>query len=129
MSDTMVAIAGYEIRVPVHRSHLRSIYSAVRVADELPVMIKTLNAEYPSKHDVARLQREFKIIQRLQGIEGVIRVHALETYGNGNLALVLEPFGHSLAEQIMVRARSPLDRFFKVATSLAETLAGIHELD
>jgi predicted ATPase/class 3 adenylate cyclase len=129
MSDTMVAIAGYEIRVPVHRSHLRSIYSAIRVADDLPVMIKTLNAEYPSKHDVARLQREFKIIQRLQCIEGVIRVHALETYGNGNLALVLEPFGHSLAEQIMARDRGPLDRFFKIATSLAETLAGIHELD
>ncbi|MEH2538398.1 MULTISPECIES: AAA family ATPase [unclassified Bradyrhizobium] len=126
----MVTIAGYEIRAPVHRSHVRSIYSAVRVADHLPVIIKTLNAEYPSKHDVARLQRDFQITQRLQSIEGVIRVYALETYGNGNIALVLEPFGHSLAEEIAARKeRFPLDGFFKIAMSLAETLAGVHELD
>src|SRR5882724_3203034 len=131
MNDTMVVIEGYELRALVHRSHLRSIYSAVRVADCLPVIIKTLNAEYPSKHDVARLQREFKITDRLQSIEGVIRVHALETYGNGNIALVLEPFGHSLAEEIAAREHQsfPLDRFFKIAMSLAETLKGVHELD
>jgi len=39
----MITIAGYEIRAPVHRSHLRSIYSAVRVEDSLPVIIKTLH--------------------------------------------------------------------------------------
>jgi predicted ATPase/class 3 adenylate cyclase len=127
----MITIAGYEIRAPVHRSHLRSIYSAVCVADRLPVIIKTLNAEYPSRHDVAKLRREFQIIQRLQSVDGVIRVHALESYGNGNVALVLEPFGRSLAEQIALRGPRtfPLDRFFKIAMSLAKMLAGVHELD
>ncbi len=127
----MVTIAGYEIGASVHRSRLRSVYAGVRLADGLPVIIKTLNAEYPSKQNVAELRREFQIIQRLQPVEGVIRVHALESYGNGNVAIVLEPFGRSLAEQIATQNRRtfPLDRFFTIAISLAETLARVHEFE
>ena len=114
----------------IDRTCVRSI-AAPRLADGLPVVIKTLNAEYPSKQNVAELRREFQITQRLQPAEGVIRVHALEVYGNGNLAIVLEPFGRSLAEQIAAQShrRFPLDRFFTIALSLAETLARVHELD
>ena len=97
----------------------------------MPVVIKTLNAEYPSKQNVAELRREFQIIQRLQPVEGVIRVHALESYGNGNAAIVLEPFGRSLAEQIAAQSHRtfPLERFFTIAIALAETLARVHEFD
>jgi serine/threonine protein kinase len=127
----MVAIAGYEIGALIHRSHLRSIYSAIRIADRLPVVIKTLNAEYPTKQDVVRLRREYQITERLQSVKGVIRAHALESYGNGNVAIVYEPFGCSLAEQIAKQGRQtfPLNRFFKIAMSLAETLAAVHELN
>src|SRR5256885_6944436 len=110
----MVTIAGYEIGAPLHRSQMRSIYGAERLADGLPVVIKTLNAEYPSRQNVAELRREFHIIQRLQPVESVIRVHALESYRNGNVAVVLEPFGRSLAEQITAQSHRSLslDRFF-----------------
>ncbi len=75
--------------------------------DGLPVAIKTLDAEYPGRIQVAELRREYHIALRLQPVECVIRVHALEAYGNGNLALVLEPFGRSLAEQITTAAPRP----------------------
>src|SRR6266550_4103948 len=131
MDATMVTISGYEIGAPIHRTRLRSVYAAVRLTDGLPVVIKTLNAEYPSKQNVAELRREFQITQRLQPVEGIIRVLALESYGNGNVAIVLEPFGRALAEQIAVQTHRtfPLDRFFTIALSLAETLARVHELD
>jgi predicted ATPase/class 3 adenylate cyclase len=127
----MVRITGYEIGAPLHRSRLRSVYAAVRLADGLPVVIKTLNDEYPSRQNVAELRREFHITQRLQPVETVIRVHALESYGNGNVAMVLEPFGRSLTEEIAERRHRtcPLERFFTIAISLAETLARVHELD
>jgi serine/threonine protein kinase len=127
----MLTIAGYEIGAPVHRSHLRSVCAAVRLADGAPVVIKTLNAEYPSRQNVAELRREFHITQRLQPAEGVIRVHALESHGNGNVAIVLEPFGRSLADEIAARSRRtrPLERFFTIAISLAEALGRVHELE
>ena len=126
-----VALSGYEIGPPIHQSSLRSIYPATRLADGLPVVIKTLNAEYPSRQDAAVLRREFRIIELLQPVEGIIRAHALELHGNGNVAIVLEPFGSSLAEQIAAQNRRTvsLERFFAVAIRVAETLGRMHELD
>jgi predicted ATPase/class 3 adenylate cyclase len=126
-----VTIPGYEIDAAIHRSRLRSVYRATRIVDGLPVVIKTLNAEYPSKQDVAVLRREFHIIGLLQPVEGVIGAHALEAHGNGNFALVLEPFGRSLADHIAAqrgRTFSP-ERFFAIAIAVAEALGRIHELD
>jgi predicted ATPase/class 3 adenylate cyclase/GAF domain-containing protein len=127
----MARIPGYDINSVLHRSTTRSIYAALRLRDGLPVIIKTLNAEYPSRQSVAELRREFQIIHKLQPVENVIRAHALESYGNGNVGLVLERFGSSLAE--LIAETSPrafsLERFFKLAISLAETIARVHELD
>jgi len=80
---------------------------------------------------VAELRREFQIVQRLQPVRGVIRVHALETYGNGNIAIVLESFGRSLANRIAEGGGRtfPLKDFLAIAIAIAETLAGVHELD
>jgi predicted ATPase/class 3 adenylate cyclase len=127
----VATIPGYAIGEIIHQSRFRSIRRAVRIADSLPVVIKMLDAEYPSRQNVAELRREFHIIQRLQSVKSVIRAHGLEIYGNGNVAMVLEPFGHSLANQVAAEGRRtlPLDRFFPVAIALADTLAGVHEFD
>jgi predicted ATPase/class 3 adenylate cyclase len=127
----MLTIAGYDISALTHRSRLHSVYAAARLSDGLPVVIKTLNAEYPSKQSVARLRHEFEIIQRLQPVEGVIRVHAFESYDNGNVAIVLAPFGRSLAERIAVATNQhcPLKQFFTIAISLARTLGEVHALN
>jgi serine/threonine protein kinase len=124
-------IPGYEIDEAVHRSGLRSIYRATRRSDRLPVVIKTLDAEYPSRQHVAELRREFNIIRRLQPVESVIRVHTLESYGNGNVAIVLEPFGRSLAEQIVAERRRtlPLARVFSFAIAVVDALGQVHEYD
>ena len=123
-------IPGYEIDEAVHRSGLRSIYRATRRSDHLPVIIKTLDAEYPSRQHVAELRREFNIIRRLQPVESVIRVHTLESYGNGNVAIVLEPFGRSLAEQIVAERRIlPLARVFSFAIAVVDALGKVHEYD
>jgi predicted ATPase/class 3 adenylate cyclase len=126
-----MALPGYEIGPLIHQSRLRSVYRAKRVADGLAVVIKTLNDEYPSKQDVLALRREYHIIELLKPVEGVIRVHALEAYGNDNVALVLEPFGRSLANHIATQSDRAfsLERFFTIAIAVAEILGRMHELD
>ena len=127
----MLTIAGYEIGARIHQSFARSIYRAVRVADGVAVVIKTLDAEYPSRQSVAELRREFHIAERLQPAEGVIRVHGLEAHGNGSVAIVLEPFGRSLAQELLAQGHRPvpLARFFTIAMGVSETLARVHQLD
>ncbi len=124
-------IPGYALAEPIRRSELRGIYRATRLADGLPVAIKTLEAEYPSRQLVAELRREFQILQKLQPIESVVRAHALEPYGNGNVAIVLEPFGRPLAEALESGARPPLPlvRVISIAIGVAEALGRLHERD
>ena len=112
-----LTIAGYEIGAAIHQSRLRSIYRAVRLSDGLPVVIKTLDAEYPSRQHVALLRREFHILQRLQSVEAIVRVHALEHYGNGT-SISAAP-----------RRKLSLSRFFSVASAIADALARVHEFD
>ena len=110
MSNPAPLIPGYRLGALLHRSAWHDIWRAEREADALPVILKTLHAEYPSRQQAAALEREFRILERLQIAPAVIRVHGLHAWDHGNAALVLESFGTSLAEwaagQPVRRARS-----------------------
>lgn len=131
------SVPGYALGQLLHSTASRAVYAALRLADRHPVVIKTLAAQYPTRPQVATLRREFQIMQRLQSLPVVARVHALEPCGNGNLALVLEPFGTSLAGWLASRdtespgAATPpvlaLAQFLGLARALAEALAQLHE--
>ncbi|MCK5360288.1 MAG: serine/threonine-protein kinase PknK, partial [Gammaproteobacteria bacterium] len=112
----------------LHESGPRVVYRAVRNLDGEQVILKTLLAEYPHKQDLAEIRREFQIANRLN-IHGVIRVHSLQTYGAGNLALEMEHFGISLADFMVERQGQSigLNRFFSIAVNLARILGQLHE--
>ena len=124
-------IPGYEILEAIHRTDLRTVYRARRLSDSLDVVIKTLEPEYPTRQQVAELRREFQVLERLQRIPSVIRAYALESYGNGNVALALEPFGRPVVDQIAAEGRRtlPLARALSLGIAVAEVLGQIHELD
>jgi predicted ATPase/class 3 adenylate cyclase len=124
-------IAGYRIGGVIRQSPLRSIYAATRPADAVPVVIKTLNEDPPTRQALAELRREFHITHMLQPVQGVVRVHALETYGHGNVAIILERCGISLAERLGAEPGhrfAPL-RCLSIASAVAEVLAGVHQMD
>jgi predicted ATPase/class 3 adenylate cyclase/tRNA A-37 threonylcarbamoyl transferase component Bud32 len=127
----MISIPGYEIVEAIHRTDLRSVYRARRLSDDLEVVIKTLEPEYPTRQQVAELRRESQVLDRLQKVPSVIRAYALESYGNGNVALVLESFGRSVGDQIAAEGRRtlPLARVLSLGVAVAEALGQIHELD
>ena len=126
-----VAIAGYEIGEVLFESAQSLVLRGIQKKNGAKVVIKTLNSEYPSNQDVARIRREFRIAKRLAHIEGGIEVYALETYGNGNVAITMEPFDQSLADLIQMRGDDPLpiNRFLKFAIRLATTIGIMHQHD
>ncbi len=122
-----LSLPGYTLHEKIYETALTSIYRGVRETDGLPIIVKTLNAEYPSNEDVAKLRREYQIAEKLQSIEGVITVYALARYGHGNLAILMEPFGQSLADWLQKEYVFPLDRFFPLALQLTATLGALHQ--
>src|SRR5678815_1368335 len=121
-------IPGFVISEVVHSSARRVVYRGRRCTDGQPVILKTLLAQYPRKRDVAQIRREYEITERLR-LDGVIRVHSLVTYGAGNVAIEMEPFGLSLAAYMAQRNGSAraIDGFFDVAVRLAQILGRVHE--
>lgn len=124
---TALNIPGFERMALVHQSRSHVVYCAHRTSDGHPVILKTLLAKYPHKLEVAEIRREFQIVSKLN-IDGIIRMHSLLTYDQGNLAIEMERFGISLAELISQSDGKPLplDRFFSIAVSLTQILGRLH---
>lgn len=60
----MLAIAGYKINEKLYSSEKVTIYRAIRLSDNLPVVIKLLAKEFPNEEEIARLKHEFEIIKK-----------------------------------------------------------------
>ncbi|MCA9570254.1 MAG: hypothetical protein KC656_20565, partial [Myxococcales bacterium] len=88
-------VPGYRVQECLHTSDPRIVYRAVD-ADDRPVVLKTLSPRYPLRRDVAEIRREFELMRRLR-IPGVMQVERCVEHGAGNVAIVMEPFGRSLA--------------------------------
>ncbi len=101
-----INLPGYTLNDGRITSEGRAVFSATRNTDLAAVLIYTLYAQYPSVRQIAEIKREAAITQRLQNIDGVIRVFAVENYGNGNLAIITEPFEQSLADMLKNTASS-----------------------
>src|SRR6056297_1517399 len=122
-----VTIPGYSIRARLGHFDRQVVYRALRGADGVEVLLKTLRAHHPRARDVAELRREHRILTSLR-VDGVLRSGELLSFGTGNLALETESFGTSLVDILRERGRSPLPfpGFFDIAESLAGAIEGIH---
>lgn len=119
----MNPIAGYSTRQRLFTSERSIIYRATRTADERPVILKVLNAEFPSTEQVARLRREYRLTRDL-AMDGVIEVLGLERFGT-SLGIVLEDFGGESLHRLR-QAPMELPRFLDMARRLADILGHVH---
>ena len=112
----MITIPGYKLQEEIFRSSTSTIYRGTRVLDNIPIIVKLLNNEYPSKNELSDFYREFEIAQKLRG-DGIIRVYCIERSCN-SLAIIMEDIGGqsllhkapssvlSLSERIMLAVKA-----------------------
>ena len=118
-------IQGYQVSEMIYQTPTRTVYRGLRVSDQLPVIIKVPTKEYPSLRDISRYKHEYGILASLD-LEGVIKVHALEKYQNG-YAIIEEDFHGESLGQIISRRKLDLGQCLRVAISVAEGLANLHQ--
>ncbi|EPX64688.1 Serine/threonine protein kinase PrkC, regulator of stationary phase [Cystobacter fuscus DSM 2262] len=120
----MNSSASYSIRETLFTSTKSRIYRATRTADQRPVILKVLHADFPSTEQVARLHREYRLTRDV-AMDGVIEVFGLERFGTST-AIVLEDFGgESLAQRLSSRPLE-LPHVLSVAIRLADILGRVH---
>ena len=96
---TIHIISGYDVKGLICESFPSVIFRAIRNVDKKEVVIKTLLHKYPNKEHIAVIRREHHLTNLAQS-EGVIKVQELVHHGQGNLAIILEPFGISLEQYL-----------------------------
>lgn len=121
-----LALPGYTVAGILYESAKTVVYRAVRERDGLPAAIKTLRGVYPTRQEVARFCHEYHIRMKLTGAAGIAGVYALENIGN-KPALVQEYItGGNLLSLQITQQEDFLERFFTLATQIAEAVGEIH---
>lgn len=120
-------IPGYLIPDPgaLYESDTSVVYRAIREGDNLPVIIKMLNKEYPSIGEINRFSHEFKILRGFDS-EGIIRVHGLEKHQNTRV-MVLEDFGGESLARILPARPPDMKTFLALAIKITGILGTIHQ--
>jgi predicted ATPase/signal transduction histidine kinase/tRNA A-37 threonylcarbamoyl transferase component Bud32 len=120
----MNPITGYSIRETLFTSSRSIVYRATRDADNRPVVLKTLNAEFPSAQQLVRLHHEYRVTRDI-ALDGVIQALGLERFGT-NMAIVLEDFGGQSLAFLWRRLQLGLPEALELAIRLAEIIGRIH---
>ncbi|XZN95799.1 MAG: AAA family ATPase [Microcoleus sp.] len=121
----MFVLPGYQILQPVQLGIKNAIYRGIRETDRTPVIIKTLNAEFPSLEDITRLRHEYKITQNLN-LQGIVNTYSLENTGN-NYALIMEDLGGTSLKQLLAAKKPTLKEFLSITIQLATGLSELHQ--
>ncbi len=122
----MIFLTGYQITEKVYAGVNTVIYRGIWEKQNLPVIVKTPIAEYPTLEEITRLRHEYKIRQALENIEEIINCYRTENHQNG-IALILEDCGGVSLSKIMTTTKLNLKLFLIIGIQLAKGLGNIHQ--
>src|SRR4028119_804671 len=89
--DLTNRISGYHLVEQLYCGSRTLVYRAIRETDQLPVVIKLLNRDYPSFSELLQFRNQYTIAKNLR-LPGVVEAYTLEFYRN-SYVLVMEDFG------------------------------------
>lgn len=119
-----LTISGFQINEQVFKNERTLIHRGIRVADNLPVVIKQSSSPYPSHFELARLKHEYEVLTKLD-IGGVLKTYSLEKHNNG-FALILEAFDGKPLAEVITSTRLDLGTFLEFAVKMAKIIEGVH---
>ncbi|NLD47755.1 MAG: protein kinase, partial [Clostridiaceae bacterium] len=121
----MIKITGYNIEQLIYKGLHSTFYRATRISDNIKVIVKVLNSEYPTLEELENIKREYRITNKPYG-DKVIKVYGIENYKN-SICIILEDFGAiSLSELINTR-KIDLNKKLSIAADIADAVWSIHK--
>lgn len=126
--EPMDKLLNYRISEQLYAGSRTLVYRAIREADQLPVVIKLLQQEYPTFNELLLFRNQYTIAKNID-LPGIVHPYSLEPYGN-SYALVMEDFGGiSLRDWMNKKVESnqyTLTEFLDIAIALSNILDGLY---
>ncbi|WP_041739841.1 AAA family ATPase [Calothrix sp. PCC 6303] len=122
MTDLSIQIPDYKIKEQIYGSLKTTVYRGMREYDQLPVVLKLMNLEYPNFSEVIQFRHQYTIAKNLN-IPGIVKPYTLEVYDKGYI-IVMEDFGGISLNQW--QKPISLNDFFNFAIQITEILQQLH---
>ncbi|MEH2249023.1 trifunctional serine/threonine-protein kinase/ATP-binding protein/sensor histidine kinase [Nostoc sp.] len=126
--EPMDKLLNYRISEQLYAGSRTLVYRAIREADQLPVVIKLLQQDYPTFNELLLFRNQYTIAKNID-LPGIVHPYSLEPYRN-SYALVMEDFGGiSLRDWINKKIGSnqyTLTEFLDIAIALSNILEGLY---
>jgi predicted ATPase/class 3 adenylate cyclase len=117
---------GYESLEKIDEGKDRTIYSAVRVTDHTPVILKALHSDHPDVNMIALMYHEFEVAKDIN-YPGIIKTYGLIDEQN-SYALVQENMnGISLHRYLQKNGIADLAHFLRLAIQMVKILGYLHQ--
>ena len=118
-------VRGYRIVNTVHVGGRATVSRALRLADDRPVVVKTLTGSAGRPRAAAGFRHEFDLLRRLRH-PGV--VEALDVVGStdGSLSIILADIGGASLDLACDRRPMAVGDFLALAVRVADALAAVH---
>ena len=118
---------GYRITQEIYTSYKTLVYRGIRESDQKPVILKTLNTEFPTLAEITRLKHEYKILKNIN-LDGVAKIYALEKCQH-SYVLIQEDFNARSLKDIILDKNT--EKFniadtLKLFIEISNTLGEIH---
>ncbi|MEH1820852.1 MAG: AAA family ATPase [Nostoc sp.] len=126
--EPMDKLLNYRISEQLYAGSRTLVYRGIREADQLPVVIKLFQQEYPTFNELLLFRNQYTIAKNID-LPGIVRPYSLEPYRN-SYALVMEDFGGISLRDWMNREMGDnqytLTEFLDVAIALSNILDGLY---
>ncbi|MEL6137717.1 MAG: protein kinase, partial [Cyanobacteria bacterium J06628_6] len=123
--EGMLTIAGYDVTELIHSGVRSLIYRGVRLADQRPVILKTLTASRPTVSAIATLKHEYETLSRLD-FSGVIKPVEWQAQAAVPILVLEDTQSQSLRDFIGHQGALPLAQFLTIAVQLTQILHQLH---
>src|ERR687885_1038474 len=123
--DLTNQISGYHLVEQVYCGSRTLVYRALRETDQIPVVIKLLNRDYPSFSELLQFRNQYTIAKNLH-LSGVVEAYTLEYYRN-SYALVMEDFGGISLRDYAQKRSLTLVEILEIAIQITDILNELYQ--
>jgi len=121
----MIKITGYNIEQLIYKGFHSTFYRGTRISDNIKVIVKILNSEYPTLEELENIKREYLITNKPYG-DKVIKVYGIENYKN-SICIILEDFGAISLSELLSIKKLDLNEKVSIAVNIADAVWNIHK--
>ncbi|MDJ0715363.1 MAG: AAA family ATPase [Prochloraceae cyanobacterium] len=120
-----IKLNGYQITKQLYESSKSLVYRGVKEQSNLPVILKFLKQEYPSREELIRYKQEYEITKNLK-IKNAIAAYDFKRYQN-TFAIIFEDFGGSSLDILIKKHSLTVKEFLDIAIKITIGLKAIHQ--